>query len=371
MELEERVDQRTADLRESERFRRAVLDALPAKIAVLEARGVVMAVNERWKELEIGSNYLDFCRQAAASGEASAIEAAAILESVLKGERTEGSVEYPCHTATEQQWFMMQVIHASEQVGGAIVSHVDITARMKAEESVRQSAEELKRSNRDLEQFAYIAGHDLQEPLRMVTGLMGLLRDGYKGKQLDAKADQYIDFAVDGAHRMSMMIKDLLEYSRTGTKGLKLAPADIADIVSAVQANLRRIIEETKAVITHDPLPTVTADASQMMQVFQNLIENAIKFRKPDRPCQVHVGAAKKDGQWMFSVRDNGIGIDPKQADRVFLLFQRLHTRDKYPGSGIGLAICKKIVERHGGRIWVESAMGGGSTFFFTIPHSL
>ena len=244
----------------------------------------------------------------------------------------------------------------------------DITAAKEAEEKIRQAAEELKRSNGDLEQFAYIAGHDLQEPLRMVTGLLGLLRDGYRGKQLDAKADQYIDLAVDGGHRMSTMIKDLLEYSRAGSKGIKTAPTDIQDIINVVESNLRRVMEEAKVVITRDPLPTVIADSSQMLQVFQNLIGNAIKFRTQDRPCQVHIGATQQNGQWVFSIRDNGIGIDPKQADRVFMLFQRLHTRDKYPGSGLGLAICKKIVERHGGRIWVESEPGKGSTFCFTLP---
>jgi PAS domain S-box-containing protein len=246
----------------------------------------------------------------------------------------------------------------------------NITPRMQAEEELHQTTEDLKRSNRDLEQFAYVAGHDLQEPLRMVTGLLGLLRDGYKGKQLDAKADQYIDVAVDGAARMSTMIKDLLEYSRTGNQGLKPVPTDIAGIVEVVKANLRRAMEESKVVLTNDPLPTVTADSSQMMQVFQNIIGNAIKFRLPDRPCQVHVGARRREGQWLFWVRDNGIGIDPKQADRVFTIFQRLHTRERYPGSGIGLAICKKIVERHGGQIWVESTPGAGSVFCFTLPDS-
>ena len=243
----------------------------------------------------------------------------------------------------------------------------DITERKRAEEKLRLTTEDLKRSNRDLEQFAYIASHDLQEPLRMVSSFLGLLRDTYKGK-LDTKADQYIDFSCDGAGRMSAMIKDLLEYSRAGSKEITPVPVNFGGILEVAQANLRAAIEESQAVITHDPLPTAVADAPRMAQVFQNLIGNAIKFRSAGRPCQVHVGASQVEGHWRFCVRDNGIGIDSDQADRVFMLFQRLHTRDKYPGSGIGLAICKKIIERHGGRIWVESTPGEGSVFSFTLP---
>lgn len=243
----------------------------------------------------------------------------------------------------------------------------DITRRKRAEEELRMATEELKRSNRDLEQFAYMASHDLQEPLRMVSSFLKLLREQYQGK-LDAKAEQYIGFTCDGAERMSKMIKSLLEYSRAGSKALQPAPADFAGILEAARANLQTAIEESQARLTHDPLPTIAADAAQMTQVFQNLIGNAIKFRSPARPCHVHIEARRQDGHWVLSVRDNGIGIDPQQADRVFTLFQRLHEKEKYPGSGIGLAICKKTVERHGGRIWVESAAGEGSVFRFTLP---
>jgi PAS domain S-box-containing protein len=264
-------------------------------------------------------------------------------------------------------WFLISVYSPAKDHFVTVFDN--ITHRKQAEEELRQAAENLRRSNKELEQFAYVASHDLQEPLRTVGGLMELLRNGYKGK-LDAKADQYIDYAVDGANRMSRMIKDLLEYSRTGSKGFKPAPVNFAAVVRVVQASLKAAIKESKAVITLDPLPTAAADAPQITQVFQNLIANAIKFRSPDRPCRVHVGARQLEGQWLFSVRDNGIGIDPKNADRLFKIFQRLHARDKYPGSGIGLAICKKIVERHGGRIWVESTPDEGSTFCFTLPAS-
>jgi light-regulated signal transduction histidine kinase (bacteriophytochrome) len=233
-------------------------------------------------------------------------------------------------------------------------------------ESCRRATGELARSNRDLEQFAYVASHDLQEPLRMVNGFLKLLAERCAG-QLDEKANQYIAYSVQGAQRMSQLITDLLEYSRVDRKGKELQATDARALLTDALANLRASIAEAGAQVTHDELPTVRADATQLGQLFQNLIGNAIKFRDPHRPCQVHVAVRKDGGQWVFAVRDNGIGIDPKQHARVFVIFQRLHTRDEYPGTGIGLAICKKIVERHGGRIWIESVLGEGSTFFFTL----
>ena len=227
----------------------------------------------------------------------------------------------------------------------------------------------LQRSNLDLEQFAYVASHDLQEPLRMVTGFLGLLRDNYKA-QLDEKARGYLTFAVDGATRMSAMITDLLAYSRASSSGINLAPLDLQSVLDAVKANLRASIEESHAVITADPLPTVMADAAQMRQLFQNLLGNALKFRAEGRPPEIHIGVTQKADEWLIRVKDNGIGIEPKQLDRVFVVFQRLHSREKYPGSGIGLAICKKIVERHGGEICIDSKLGEGSTFYFTLPIS-
>ena len=243
----------------------------------------------------------------------------------------------------------------------------DTTDRWRAENEIRLAAEELKRSNQDLEQFAYVASHDLQEPLRMVRSFLGLLRGRYEGK-LGADADQYIGFAVEGAERMSVMIKDLLEYSRAGRGDIKPEAVDFNRILEQAKANLQAAIDESGAVIAGDPLPTVPADAARMTQVFQNLIGNAIKFRAEGRPPKVTITACNGEGVWIFSVKDNGIGIDPAQTDRIFQVFQRLHTRDKYPGSGIGLAICKKIIERHGGRIWMESQPGQGTTFLFTIP---
>jgi light-regulated signal transduction histidine kinase (bacteriophytochrome) len=241
----------------------------------------------------------------------------------------------------------------------------EISERRRIEEALKERTEELARSNRDLEQFAYVASHDLQEPLRMVTNYVQLLARRYKGK-LDSDADDFIHFAVDGAIRMWKLINDLLTYSRVGTQNKGLKSTDCETVLKHSLDNLKIAVEENEAVITHDALPTVMGDHLQLGQLFQNLIGNAIKFRGEESP-RIHISASRNGNGWTFSVRDNGIGIAPEYVERIFVIFQRLHNREDYPGTGIGLAICKRIVERHGGRIWVESKVGKGTTFYFTL----
>lgn len=229
-----------------------------------------------------------------------------------------------------------------------------------------QRSEELARSNAELEQLAYVASHDLQEPLRMISSYLQLLEKRY-GNQIDADATTFITFAVDGAKRMQALINDLLSYSRIDTKGKPFLPVNCQEIMSDVLRMLRISIAESKAEIICDPLPTVMADATQVAQLLQNLLGNAIKFRGIDSP-KIHIWAEPAGEFWQFHIKDNGIGIDPDYFERIFVMFQRLHTRTAYPGTGIGLSICKKIVERHGGRIWVESGQGKGVSFIFTLP---
>jgi PAS domain S-box-containing protein len=245
----------------------------------------------------------------------------------------------------------------------------DITTRKKAEANLLNKVEELNRSNEELGQFAYIASHDLQEPLRMVASYTQLLSRRYKGK-LDADADEFIAFAVDGASRMQRLIQDLLAYSRVGTKGKDLLDTSGEEALQQALINLRGAIEEKGALVTHDPLPTVLADEVQLVQLFQNLVGNAIKYQRPGIP-KVHISAARNGGnKWTFSVKDNGLGIDPQYFEKIFGMFQRLHKREEFAGTGIGLAICKKIVERHNSSISVESQPGQGSTFRFALAGS-
>jgi PAS domain S-box-containing protein len=244
----------------------------------------------------------------------------------------------------------------------------DITERKRAEEEIARYATELKRSNQELEQFGYIVSHDLQAPLRAVRSYLQLLMKRYRG-QIDPKADEYISSAVDGTDRMQDMIKALLDLSRVKTRGKEFEPTDCEVVLEHVLDDLAPTIEEGGAAVTYGPLPTVMADKAQLAQVFQNLIANGIKFRREDVPPRVHIAAERVgDDEWIFSVEDNGIGISQEKLELIFQIFQRLHTEEEYPGLGIGLALCKRIVERHGGRIWVESQLGQGAKFYFTIP---
>jgi signal transduction histidine kinase len=243
---------------------------------------------------------------------------------------------------------------------------VELDERRRAELKMAEYAAELSRSNAELEQFAYVASHDLQEPLRMVSSFTQLLAKRYQGR-LDRDADEFIGFAVDGANRMQQLINDLLAYSRVGTRGKPLAPTDLNEVLSNAEANLSEAVKESGAVVLHGPLPIVDGDQVQLTQLFQNLLANAIKFHARETP-RIEISARAQGGDWLVLVQDNGIGIAPEHRERIFAIFQRLHGRGEYPGTGIGLAICKKIVERHGGRIWVETAPGGGAIFYFSLP---
>ena len=269
-----------------------------------------------------------------------------------------------------EMWLDTQLVPLREktgQVSGVMGISRDITDRKLADENLRRAFNDLARSNAELERFAYVASHDLQEPLRMVTSYLQLLEKRYKDR-LDGDALDFINFAVDGSNRMKALINDLLAYSQVGTRGNEFKITACEKVLSVVLHDLQLSIEETGAVITHDPMPDVLADKVQLESLFKNLISNAIKFRSEQTP-RIHIGVEKKEKEWLFSICDNGIGIDPQYFDRIFIIFQRLHNREKYSGTGIGLAISKRIVERHGGRMWIESESGQGSTFFFTIPN--
>jgi len=259
----------------------------------------------------------------------------------------------PCHISTSP--------FSVEDSSAICMILTDLTERKRAEE-------DLIRSNEDLHQFAYVASHDLQEPLRNVTICLQMLQNKYKGN-LDADADLYIQYAVEAATRMKALILNLLAFSRVGTKGKPPLPTDCEQLLDRTVENLRSVISETGAIITHDPLPAISADDTQLLQVFQNFIQNAIKFHRDEQP-RVHVSAVKDKNEWVFSVKDNGIGIELQHLDRIFKIFQRLNKTAEPEGTGMGLAIVKKIVERHRGRVWAESEPGKGSTFYFTIPET-
>ena len=299
---------------------------------------------------------------------------------ILRGDGSKGTV----HVSS------VPVRDKTGQIIAGIVVDVDITERKQAEEALKKAYDsldkkvkertaeletaqkilksklkELTRSNEELEQFAYVSSHDMQEPLRMITSYLQLLQKRYQGN-LDERADKYIHFAVDGAARMQNLITDLLVYSTVTRSSIEFETTDSELILNKVLSTLKVFINENKAKVTYDPLPAVIANPIQLGQVFQNLIFNAIKFHKEEAP-KIHISAERKANEWVFSVRDNGIGIDPQYSERIFEIFKRLHTREYFSGTGIGLAICKKIVERYGGRIWVESELGKGSTFYFTL----
>ena len=351
---------------------RGLLEAAPDAMVVVNQAGEIVLLNvQAEKQFEYSRDELigqkvkniipeGFAERLVADGLRSAEEALAQQIGTgieLHGRRKNGS-EFPIEL----------MLSPLESVEGTLVTAAirDITTRKRAESHLLQKVEELNRSNEELQQFANIASHDLQEPLRMVASYTQLLSRRYKGK-LDSDADEFIAFAVDGASRMQRLIHDLLAYSRVGTKGKDLLDTSSEDALQLALLNLRGAIEDSGALVSHDPLPMVRADEMQLTQLFQNLVGNAIKYQKPGIP-KVHVSAIIDDEKkWNFSVRDNGLGIDPQYFEKIFGMFQRLHKREEFAGTGIGLAICKKIVERHGGKISVESLPGEGATFRFTL----
>lgn len=256
-----------------------------------------------------------------------------------------------------------------KKIDGYYVIVTDLTEQKKAEQELHDLLKDLERSNEELQQFAYVSSHDLQEPLRTIASFTQLLERRYKGK-FDSDADEFMDYIVEAAKRMQRMIIDLLEYSRVSTNQEEFKEIDTAEVLDEALFNLRGTVENNNAIITHNDLPKLTADKNQLVKIFQNLISNAIKFKKENEQPKIHISARKdpQKNQYVFSIQDNGIGMDSQYAERIFNLFQRLHTRDEYQGTGIGLSVAKKIVERHGGCIWVESELGVGSTFYFTLP---
>jgi PAS domain S-box-containing protein len=351
------------------------LEAAPDAMVVLNQTGEIVLLNLR-AEKQFGyhrdelvgqkvKNIIPegFAERLIADGTRTAAEALAQQIGTgieLIGRRKDGS-EFPIE-------LMLSPLESAE---GILVTAAirDITTRRTAEAHLLQKLDELYRSNEELGQFAYIASHDLQEPLRMVASYTQLLSRRYRGK-LDSDADEFIAFAVDGASRMQRLIQDLLTYSRVGTKGKDLLDTSSEEALQQALLNLRGAIEESGALVTHDPLPAVLADDMQLIQLFQNLVGNAIKYQPPGVP-RVHVSATRSGAKkWSFAVQDNGLGIDSQYFEKIFGMFQRLHKREEFAGTGIGLAICKKIVERHGGSISVESEPGQGSTFRFTLEGS-
>jgi light-regulated signal transduction histidine kinase (bacteriophytochrome) len=289
----------------------------------------------------------------------------------MVGDRVLGAVEFFSREAREpDEWLLQIAMSAGRQIGQLMARRQAEAAMREANAELEVQARELTRSNEELQQFAYVASHDLQEPLRMISSYTQLLARRH-GDKLDGDAREFMAFIVDGAARMKQLIEDLLEYSRVGTRGRDLEPVESGGALDRALANLRAAREASGARVTHGPMPAVHADPAQLAQLFQNLVGNAIKFRGDDPP-RIHVQCETHPASWSFTVRDNGIGLDPQFAERIFMMFQRLHGKDEYPGTGIGLAICKKIVERHGGRIWVDSQPGRGATFGFTIarPHT-
>jgi PAS domain S-box-containing protein len=366
-QMQERKQAEVA-LRESEDRYRDLVECSQYLICTHDLQGQILSVNQEGAKL-LGYNKRDLLNKNIQDllGPKIRDEFALYLDTIQKYRVAKGFMRIRTAAGEDRIWEYHNTLR-TEGVTSPVVRAIahDITEPKGVEKALKKKTEELAQSNEDLEQFAYVASHDLQEPLRTVTSYVQLLARRYEGK-LDSDADEFIGFAADGAVRMWKLINDLLAYSRVGTAGKELFPTDSEVVLAQSIDDLKVAIEENGALVTHDPLPTVMADRPQLGQLFQNLIGNAIKFRG-NEPPRVHISASRNGNGWTFSVRDNGIGIAAEYSERIFIIFQRLHSREEYAGTGIGLAICKKIVERHGGRIWVKSDVGKGATFYFILP---
>ena len=382
--LEEKVKERTGELekafnslkenedglRLSNIYNRSLIEASLDPLVTIGHEGKITDVNTSTelvtgysRDVLIGTDFTDYFTEPekAETGYKEVFNEGSVSDYALEIRHRNGSITPVLYNASVYK-------DESGKVIGIFAAARDITERKKTEEVLKLKLEELRRSNEELEQFAYVSSHDLQEPLRMISSYLQLLQRRYQGK-LDDKADKYIYFAVDGAARMQVLINDLLEFSRVTSRAVEPEPTDSELVLNQVLSNLDLYIKESKATVSHDPLPEVMVDSTQLAQVFQNLIANGIKFHREGAP-QIRISAERKASEWLFSVQDNGIGIDPQYSENIFEVFKRLHKKEEYSGTGIGLAVCKKIVERHGGRIWVESELGKGSTFYFTLPIS-
>lgn len=349
-----------------------------AIVAATDAKGTILAVNDRFcqvskypREELLGQNH-----RIINSGHHPKAFFQDLWRTISGGKVWRGEIKNRAKDGSFY-WVDTTIVPFLDEAGRPwqhLAIRFEITDRKRVEEALKAKqaelearAEALARSNADLEQFAYVASHDLQEPLRMVSSFTKLLAKRYAGK-LDSDADDFIRFASEGAETMQAMIRDLLAFSRLNAPGAQPRPVALDEALDAALLNLKAALDEASPVIRRGPLPTVDGEPAQLTQLFQNLLGNALKFRDRARPLEIEVGAAREGSFWRCTVKDNGPGIDPKYQEQIFTLFQRLHSKGEYPGSGIGLAFCKRIVQRHGGRLWVESAPGTGAAFHFTLP---
>jgi len=364
-EEEDRHSRTLSDLREARENLGALLEGVPASAFLMDRDGTIIAANTI-TAVRLGrrvDEIVNRCAYDLLSEDIVAERKAHVENVVMTGEP---EVFEDRRTGISILNHLFPVKDGSGLTTRVAVISVDVSDRKESEQKLKDAIEDLEHSNLELERFAYVASHDLQEPLRVISSYAQLLARRYMGK-LDGDADDFINIIVDATKRMKSLINDLLEFSRVGTRGKAFERVDSLAVLNKVLSMLDAAIVESGAVISCGSLPAVWADDIQLSQVFQNLISNAIKFRS-ERSPEISISAEKREGSWVFSVKDNGIGIEKAYFDKIFIIFQRLHTSREYPGTGIGLALAQKIVERHGGRIWVESEPGKGSVFNFSIP---